>query len=411
MIRQRAINKWPLLLIIALVICSIGPFRGLNTEANTPLFSIQVCRANVEPCQKEVSIPEGGTMDLDLILTAGTPNASSSPLQVVGWETHFRLSDNSVVDLMPDTVSGQPVREQGDPELALDSLLKLQDSGGEGSGEYFTVQNHFDGNSGRLDYSVTLVRFDQTSPQSRVLPFATNVRLHLGRITVKGVSKGSFDISPEAISNPFQVVTLDAPSDLSSVAAVASSTPQTTIRVGDVTTAELQGQIAPQGPLSNPLSGQFPTLLTVTFWPADAIPPWRGGNDLPLATFTRVVADATGAFRITDIALPLLPAGTYDLRIKSPRTLTSLASGVTMPSPGDAASSPPVVSISISSLRDGDIDGNNSIDQTDLNALKASFGRLESEPIFNTNTDFNGDGVVDVLDFARLAQNFGGRGD
>jgi hypothetical protein len=69
------------------------------------------------------------------------------------------------------------------------------------------------------------------------------------------------------------------------------------------------------------------------------------------------------------------------------------------------------VSISISSLRDGDIDGNNSVDQADLDALKASFGRLDSESVFNTNADFNGDSAVDVLDFTRLAQSFGSSGD
>jgi hypothetical protein len=409
--RQRVTSKWLLLITVVLVICSIASFRSLNTEAANPLLSIQVCRANVGPCQNEVSIPEGGTVELDLVLTTG-PNASNSPLQVAGWATHFQISDNSVAELRPDIVSGRPVREQGDPELALESLVKLQDSGSESSGQFFTVQNHFDATSGRLDYSVTLVRFDQTRPQSRVLPFSTDAQLHLGRITINGVSKGSSDISPEAISgNPFQVVTLDSSGGLSSVAAVPSSTPQATIRVGDVTTAELQGHIVPQGTVNDPLPGQFPTVLTVTFWQSGAIPPWRGGADRPLATFTRVATDATGTFRITDIAPSLLPPGIYDLRVASRRTLTSLAQGVTIPASGSPTSSPPVVSISISSLRDGDIDGINSVDQTDLDALKSSFGRLNSESVFNTNADFNGDSAVDVLDFTRLAQNFGSSGD
>ena len=149
----------------------------------------------------------------------------------------------------------------------------------------------------------------------------------------------------------------------------------------------------------------------VTFWSSGASPPWLGGNDLPLATFTRIPTDASGAFRITDLAPSLIPPGTYDLRVDSPRTLTSLARGVRIPASGSSAGPPPVTSISISSLRDGDIDGNNIIDQADLDALKASFGRLDSEPEFNTNADFNRDNAVDVLDFARLAQNFGSRGD
>jgi hypothetical protein len=86
--RQRVTSKWLLLITVVLVICAIASFRSLNTEAANPLLSIQVCRANVEPCQNEVSMPEGGTVELDLVLTTG-PNASSSPLQVVGWATHF----------------------------------------------------------------------------------------------------------------------------------------------------------------------------------------------------------------------------------------------------------------------------------------------------------------------------------
>src|SRR5919106_2326168 len=262
--QQRVIGKWLLLLTTALAICCIALTHILNTEAATPLFFIQVCRANVEPCQNEVSIPEDGTVELDLVLTATDPKARNGSLQAARWATPLSITDSSVVELMPDAASGLPVREQGASELALKGLLKLQDISSEGSGQFFTVQNQFDGSSGILDYAITLVRFDQAKPQPRVLPFATDTQLHLGRITVKGVSEGSSDISPEATSgNPFQVVTVDASGDLSSAAAGPSSIPQATVKVGDVTTAELQGQIVSQGTVNGPPPGRFPTVLTV----------------------------------------------------------------------------------------------------------------------------------------------------
>lgn len=409
MVRQWVARKWLFLFIVVLVICSFGSSSGRKAEADAASLSLQICRANVEPCQTEVSIPEGGAVGLDLVLS--DTNSNTSPFQIAAWETHFRIGDSSVAELVPDTDSGRPVQQQGDSELALEGLHPLQSSGNEHRSQFFTAQNQFDSDSGRLDYSVTLVGFDPAKPQSRVLPFSSQARLHLGRVTVSGLTGGSSGISPEdPTGNPSQVVALDTGEGFGYVT-VPLPVSQATVKTGNVTTAKLQGQIAQPDPDSDLLTTPFPAVLSITFWRPGAIPQWRDGNDLPLVTFSQVSTDAAGTFRVTDIAPSLLPPGVYDVRVASRVALPKLVQNVAIPHGGNPGDSPPITSISTIELRDGDIDGDNTIDQADLDALKASFARLESESGFNSNADFNGDGVVDVLDFARLAQNFGVLGD
>ena len=302
------------------------------------------------------------------------------------------------------------MREQGHSDLALASLVPLPASDAEG--QFLAVQNQFDASLGRLDYSVTLVRFGLSSPDSRVAPFSTENPLLLGRVAVNGISGGSFHILPEDVSgSPFLAVSLGPSGELATVDLAPLSGPQATVKVGDVITPELHGQIIPPGPGDDPLTDLPPAVLTITFWRSGATPTWRGGNDLPLATFKEVSASAGGAFRIADIASSLVPPGVYDLRVKGRGTLASLVPGVDMPASGSPGDSAPIASAGAISLADGDIDGNNTIDHADLEALKASFGRVGPEPEFNANADFNGDNLVDVLDFARLAQNFGGMGE
>jgi hypothetical protein len=122
--------------------------------------------------------------------------------------------------------------------------------------------------------------------------------------------------------------------------------------------------------------------------------------------------DSQGHFRITDIAPSLLSPGAYDLRVQGRGTLARLAPSVTVPPAGAlGVAAPAMGSITLEGLWAGDIDGNNVVDQADLLELQAGFGLLEGQPGFNADADFNGDGVVDVLDFSILARSFGRRGE
>ena len=120
-----------------------------------------------------------------------------------------------------------------------------------------------------------------------------------------------------------------------------------------------------------------------------------------------MITDSEGHFQIRDIPATLVPPGVYDLRIRGESTLSSLDSGVAIPS----GSSPSVTTVSPERLRQGDIDANNLVDDLDLEALKASFGKLEIDDGYNPIADFNRDKVIDGQDFSRLAQNFGARGE
>ena len=178
--KRRATVKW--LLFFALMIGGTGAFLVITTRADSPQLTVQICRSNVEPCQTEVNIAKGGRVALDLFLDGGPPS------EIVAWQTRHRLTNSPVADLIPDPTSGEPVQEQGDRSLALDGLNQLQDSPSQADSQYFTAQNQHGPGSGQVDYSVTLIRFDQTKAQPRVQPIASQSRPLIGRITVKGRS-------------------------------------------------------------------------------------------------------------------------------------------------------------------------------------------------------------------------------
>jgi hypothetical protein len=130
-----------------------------------------------------------------------------------------------------------------------------------------------------------------------------------------------------------------------------------------------------------------------------------------VAAFRNVTANEQGLFRITDIPPSVLPPGRYDVRVKGSHTLTALSRGVTFPGPVGPNEDPASVAVHLGSLRSGDIDGNNIVDNLDLLALKTSFGRLTGDAGFNDNADFNRDRMVDVQDFSMLSRNFNRRGE
>lgn len=55
----------------------------------------------------------------------------------------------------------------------------------------------------------------------------------------------------------------------------------------------------------------------------------------------------------------------------------------------------------------GDVNHDGVVNTTDLNLLTASFNKRTGDAGFNSNADFNGDGIVDIYDLVRLGLNFG----
>jgi Dockerin type I domain len=373
----------------------------LTAQANSPTFTARVCRSNVAPCQKVINLPVGETVTLDLLLDN---SGGSSPIPVAAWETHYQLTNTSTVGRVPVSSSGEPVQEQGDGTLALEGLTPLRNSADETTAQYYTVQNQYNTASGQFDYAVTLLRFSPARPAPQVSPFSDNSRLLLGRITLKGVAQGSADLVAGVSS---QAVIITSSGQLQSLGATSNS-PLLNINVGQSSTPEFLGQLAPQTASDASIPGPLPLELTITFWPEGAVPPWLGGSTKPVAVFRSVTTDEQGLFRITDIPPSVLPPGQYDVRVQGRRTLATLSQGVTFPGPSGM---PAAVSVNSGNLRGGDIDGNNIIDNLDLLSLKASFGRLAGETGFNDNADLNRDGVVDAQDFSSMSRSFNQRGE
>ena len=146
--------------------------------------------------------------------------------------------------------------------------------------------------------------------------------------------------------------------------------------------------------------------LVVTFWNSGAVPTWRQGPDEPVATFREIVSDANGRFGIADISPTLLPSDPYDIRVKARHTLGNLTSRVIVPASDSGLAASRTLSVEWDSLRFGDLDNNHVVDDADVAALKASFGRRTGESRLDSWADFNSDQVVDGQDFSLLAQNY-----
>jgi hypothetical protein len=344
---------------------------------------------------------------LDLVFTP----PANSPLALVAWEAHLKLQGGGAADLMPAPGSSSPVQEQGGPPLALDGLTPLAAaSAAEGSGavaaQYFTVQNRYEEGPGRLDYAVTLLGFKAEQPPLKPGPALQPGGFHLGRITLAGKGKGSAELLASESSVPFQAVGLAASGALEPMPTAGLPQPLARLRVDpDQPPAELRGLMAPSAAGEGALPGA--AALSVSFWAPGAEPPWRGGAAQPVAVFDQVPADSQGAFRVSDVAPQVLPAGSYHVRVKAPGSLSQKALEV-WAAPAAGAAAP---RLSFGPLRYGDANGDDGVDAADLALVQAAFGRQAGDPGYLTPADFAADQVVDGQDFSRMAASFHQVGD
>jgi hypothetical protein len=341
----------------------------------------------------------GQTVALDLVLRDSDVNA----LPVVAWELHLALSTTSPVALVPAEGSAEPVRQRGDPRLALDGLTRLTGPGDAAQAQYLTVQNRYTAQSGALDYAITLLGFNPARPARRVEPLHPRDGMVLGRITVRGVSRGVVDINPGAPDPAIQVVGVAASGVLAPAAPAAIASPLARINVDPAPApVGLAGRV--QRPGWQHAGATSSHLVSVSFWEPGALPPWLGGQARPAAVFDAVTLDPLGTFQVDDVTLAVLPPGMYDVRVKLPGGLSQPALGVRLPPASGAilAFGPP---------RHGDVNGDDRVDHADLAALKAAFGRLATDAGYRAHADFNADQVVDGQDFSILALHFGQHGE
>lgn len=115
----------------------------------------------------------------------------------------------------------------------------------------------------------------------------------------------------------------------------------------------------------------------------------------------------TGKFNFADV-----PTGTYTLRAKYPGYLDSQKTGVAIPD------NSLTVDVATTTLRGGDVDGNNAINILDIGVIISKFGktgvavRSATPAACGTDepADINDDGAINISDLAIAAGNWGATG-
>lgn len=406
-----------LLLLLAVLLAGEAPLpaRSANPEA-----VLQLCPADTAPpCPDTVALMIGEEVELDLLLLAGEGLPGGESRWLVGWELHLELAGTAAVEVMPDGEDDRPVQERGDDRLFLQDWLHLRSNARTANRRYYRIQNRYDPATRRLDYSVVLAGYGRQPPLAGGQPLSRDNGLLLGRLMLRGVAPGLAELRPRITeSSAFQGVILTPEGDLARLDAarpvaltvqVAAEVPEAAEPLPAATPAlptppALQGRVWAQSIRGQERPRPFNRPLTLTFWQTGAIPPWRGGIDRPLAILAGLTANSSGQFTAPSLPPQVQPGQTYDLRVKGLGALSALTAGVSIPEirPGTGR---PLLAVDFRPLRDGDLNGDNRVDNFDVAALQAAFGRGERDANFAPAADFNGDGVVDGQDFSRLAAN------
>jgi hypothetical protein len=119
-----------------------------------------------------------------------------------------------------------------------------------------------------------------------------------------------------------------------------------------------------------------------------------------------VNTDSNGNF-----SLPNLPNGTYTFRVVYPGYLASEKTGVVVPN------NSLVINVGTTTLRGGDVNGDNAINILDIGAIISKFGQtgvavksVSSSCGSDETADINDDGLVNISDLAIAAGNWGSVG-
>ena len=409
-----------LLLTVAIVVVlpPLPPVAGAQSAASSP--ALQLCRSYVTPCQRELNLPIGGQTTLDLRLAAPQSNPSWNPLSLVAWYARILVHGDTASPVMDSAASGRPVQESGATNLALEGMKSFSvQTGqfGQGPTPYLRIQNSYDPTVGLLEYGVTLVGHLSGQSSPIALQLKSGEELLLGRVTLFAERPGRTllldDTSAPDASN---LVVLDNAGNLGTMGINATG-PLAAVNVGPrAEKARLAGRLRPNLRFpavdSTGETETFQDRFMVEFWKRDAVPTWRGGGDLPLATFSNLAVDAAGQFIIPDLAPELLPPGIYDLRVQAKGYLPVLAQGVGIDTPAHGAEQLPVwVEANFASPSARDLNGDHVVNEADLEIIRSRFGEPATTNETEPGADINYDGIIDGQDFSLLAVNFGKVGD
>jgi len=158
-------------------------------------------------------------------------------------------------------------------------------------------------------------------------------------------------------------------------------------RVQVVPLGSLSGHVDLQG-RPTPPDASWITPLTVVFF--------EQGTDTVVRT-EDVTTDNEGNFTVADVE-----AGTYDIGVKCPRSLSNLVTGV-------AFSSATTTTVKFGTLREGDANNDDVVTGADYAVLWFYLGQTSGEAL--DKCDFNRDGMVSAIDYSLLWMNLAQVGD
>lgn len=121
-------------------------------------------------------------------------------------------------------------------------------------------------------------------------------------------------------------------------------------------------------------------------------------------TDTVVESIATYVGASDEYTTTLMSRGTFDIGIRGSHWLRSRLTNVTI-TEGTPLSLDAVV------LRNGDVNGDNSIDLLDYFRMSDAYNTVKFDPLFDASADLNGDDAVDLLDYFILSDNYNIFGD
>lgn len=398
-------DKLPLMAALLLLTVLLSLNTPTAARSANPDAELHICPTEMTPpCLGDVELRVGDKVVLDLVLTA--EDAAAAARWLVGWELHLKLTGAAAVEVTPAGGDGRPVQERGDRRLLLADWRPLRANARTANRRYYRLQNSYDPATGRLDYSVVLAGYPSEPPFAGLNTLAGEDGLLLGRLTLRGLTPGTVEVRPRSGAPSFQAAALTPEGKIVPLAARTRSLTVDVFPEYDPTLPPpiLRGRVWSQSVWGRDRPRPFNRPLTLTFWQTGAVPPWRDGTARPLAIFSGLTADSTGRFAVRNLPPSLRPGESYDLRVKGVGTLSALNSGITIPA-GQPDPLRPPLTVDFSPLRDGDLNGDNRVNNYDVSALQSVFGQIETAADFNPAADFNVDGVVDGQDFSRLAAN------
>lgn len=384
-------------------------------QSSQPSTTVRLCRVDVSPCQREVNLPPGEEVTLGLLIGMNEYAGIPPDHELIAWHFRLLLEGDEAITFPDVDVTGMPFRERDRPQSALAGLNLLNEGvrTSSATGSYYRVKNSYSLLDRRLEYAVTIVANAAGGVAQPGLRPGAGKEALLGTLTLRGSEAGTarlvIDLAEPGAS---KLVTLSPTGEFNAVDLHARG-PLSLINVGEsAEKLRLEGQAWSDVPDGQESYMPLTRIFRIEVWDTESLPAWRGGSGQPLATFTNIQPDDEGFFTVRDVPAELIPEGTYDLRNAGEGIISHVQRNVRFDfldsQPGDG---PKVIWVSLGRLTSGDINGDNVVDDHDLSALAASFGRQVHETETGALADFNHDGVVDGQDFSLMAANYGKRGE